>query len=110
MLCSSAQIFDLLCAILCSCKRFVLKNFAVLLEYIHLHHKNFNVVANCSIYILHTIYSCTNRAQNNGLSKVIFRPILVYDRPNPIWSVIFCRTFPMEKPLIVYNKVPILNK
>ena len=25
-------------------KRFVLKNLAVLLEYIHLHHKNFNVV------------------------------------------------------------------
>ena len=26
------------------------------------------------------------RAQNNGhLSQVIFRPILVYDRPNPIW-------------------------
>ena len=31
--------------LLCSCKRFVLKNLAVLLEYIHLHHKNFNVVA-----------------------------------------------------------------
>ena len=44
MLCSSAQIFDLLCSILCSCKTFVLKNLAVLLEYIHLHHKNFNVV------------------------------------------------------------------
>ena len=44
MLCSSAQIFDLLCSILCSCKRFVLKNLAVLLEYIHLHHKNFNAV------------------------------------------------------------------
>ena len=44
MLCSSAQNFDLLCSILCSCKRFVLKNLAVLLVYIHLHHKNFNVV------------------------------------------------------------------
>ena len=40
----AAQIFDLLCSILCSCKIFVLKNLAVLLEYIHLHHKNFNVV------------------------------------------------------------------
>ena len=28
-----------LCSILCSCKRFVFKNLAVLLEYIHLHHK-----------------------------------------------------------------------
>ena len=44
MLCFSAQTFDLLCSILCSCKRFVLKNLAVLLEYIHLHHKIFNVV------------------------------------------------------------------
>ena len=26
-----------------------------------------------------------SRAQNNGLSQVIFWPILVYDRPNPIW-------------------------
>ena len=41
MLCSSAQIFDLLCSILCSCERFVLKNLAVLLEYItYVHHKN----------------------------------------------------------------------
>ena len=40
MLCSSAQIFDLLYSILHSCKRFVLKNLSVLLEYIHLHHKN----------------------------------------------------------------------
>ena len=43
LLYSSAQIFDLLCSILCSCKRFVLKILNVLLEYIHLHHKNFNV-------------------------------------------------------------------
>ena len=43
MLCYSAQIFDLLCSILCSSKRFVLKILAVLLEYIHLHH-NFNVL------------------------------------------------------------------
>ena len=34
MLCSSAQIFDLLCSILRSCK---LKNLTVLLEYIHLY-------------------------------------------------------------------------
>ena len=46
MLSSIAQIFDLLCSILCSCKRFVLKNLSVLLEYIHLrvYHKNFNAV------------------------------------------------------------------
>ena len=25
------------------------------------------------------------RAQNNGLSQVIFRPILVYDQPDLIW-------------------------
>ena len=56
MLCSSAQIFDLLCSILCSCKRFVLKNLAVLLEYIHLHHKNFNVVT----VLLHTTVGTNN--------------------------------------------------
>ena len=39
MLCCSAQIFDLLCSILCSCKRIVLKNLTVLLEYIYLHQK-----------------------------------------------------------------------
>ena len=49
MLCSSAQIFDLLCSILCSCKRFVLKNLAVLLEYIHLHRKNFNVFLHTTV-------------------------------------------------------------
>ena len=26
-----------------------------------------------------------SRAQNNGLSQVIFRPTLVYDRASPIW-------------------------
>ena len=26
-----------------------------------------------------------SRAQNNGLLQAIFRPILVYDQPNPIW-------------------------
>ena len=37
----SAQIFSpIMLNIICSCKRFVLKNLAVLLEYIHLHHKN----------------------------------------------------------------------
>ena len=33
------KFFHLLCSILCSCK-----DLAVLLEYIHLHHKNFNVI------------------------------------------------------------------
>ena len=72
MLCSSAQIFYLLCSILCSCKRFVLKNLAVLLEYIHLHHKNFNVV----IVLLENIkssthYSCTNN-NHNGCSIRVY--------------------------------------
>ena len=52
------KFFHLLCSILCSCKRFVLKNLVVLLEYIHLHHKNFNVITVLS-EVLHT-NSCTN--------------------------------------------------
>ena len=50
MLCSDAQMFDLLCSILCSCKRFVLK-LTVLLEYIHFYHKNLNVMTVLLEYI-----------------------------------------------------------
>ena len=56
--------------------------------------------------------SCTNpdpqsasRSQNSGLSQVIFRPTLAYDRAKSnLVGQIYC-TFP-----IVYNNVPILNK
>ena len=51
-----------------------------------------------------------SRAQNNGLSQVIFRPTLVYDRASPIWEDIFYYTFPMGKPMIVCNNVPTLNE
>ena len=50
------------------------------------------------------------RAQNNGLSQVIFRPTLVYDRASPIWEDIFYCTFPIGKPMIVCNNVPTLNE
>ena len=50
-LCCSAQFFDLLCSILCSCKRIVLKNLTVLLEYIHLYQKLFNMVSVLLEYI-----------------------------------------------------------
>ena len=61
--------------------------------------------------------SCTNpdpqsasRAQNSGLSQVIFRPTLAYDRAKSnLVGQIYC-TFPMGKPMIVYNNVTILNK
>ena len=54
MLCCSAQNFDLLCSILCSCR-------TVLLEYIHLYHKIFNMVTVLLEYIQSsTYYSSTN--------------------------------------------------
>ena len=50
------------------------------------------------------------RAQNNGPSQVIFQPTLAYDRTNSnLVGQIYC-TFPMGKPMIVYNNVPTLNK
>ena len=50
------------------------------------------------------------RAQNNGPSQVIFQPTSAYDRANSnLVGQIYC-TFPMGKPMIVYNNVPTLNK
>ena len=50
------------------------------------------------------------RAQNSGLSHVIFQPTSAYDQAKSnLVGQIYC-TFPMGKPLIVNNEVPILNK
>ena len=50
------------------------------------------------------------RAQNNGLSQVIFQPTLVYDQAKSnLVGQIYC-TFPMGKSMIIYNNAPILNE
>ena len=64
----SAQKFDLLCSILCSCKRIVLKNLTVLLEYIH--SKNY-LHGECSIrvYQVHIKYGeCSIRVYRPNTS------------------------------------------
>ena len=55
------------------------------------------------------------RAQNNGRSQVLFSDPFWYVTDQDIFYYvtdqdIFYYTFPMGKPLITYNKVPILNK
>ena len=59
----------------------------------------------------HYTYSATHvRAQNNDLSQVIFPPISAYDRAKSnLVGQIYC-AFPMGKPMIVCNNVPILNE
>ena len=82
-ICSSAQIFDvLLCSILCSCKRFVLKK-AVLLEYIHLHHKNevakvLHTTVAQIIIILNVLLECIDLQSYFQSSTTYYAGIMLY--------------------------------